>query len=72
MARVAGAWWPGGRTAQKALANEPSMTASIAWVTAPTARIAASQEPGEAIVSGSSDVGPSRQACSMRPMYGVG
>src|SRR6218665_2829856 len=35
------AWWPGGRTAQKALSISPAMTASVAASAAPAARRAA-------------------------------
>src|SRR5216683_2813646 len=38
MARSCSAWWPGGRTAQKALSASPPTTASTAAQTAPTAR----------------------------------
>ena len=48
------AWWPGGRTAQKALATSPSSTASVAATAAPAARSTASQVAGQAVVSGSS------------------
>jgi len=48
------AWWPGGRTAQKALTTSPSITASVAATAAPAARNAAPQVPGPALVSGSS------------------
>ena len=36
------AWWPGGRTAQKALSSSPAITASVAAMAAPAARRAAS------------------------------
>ena len=45
------AWWPGGRTWQKALAARPLITASTACRPAPTARSAASQDPAETTVS---------------------
>ncbi len=35
------AWWPGGRTAQKALSISPASTASVAATAAPAARKAA-------------------------------
>src|SRR6266852_4836791 len=47
MARSGSAWWPGGRTAQKALSASPPTTASTAAQTAPTARSAASPERGD-------------------------
>ena len=53
MDRAGSAWWPGGRTAQKALSASPAATASTAAQTAPAARRAASPEPGEMMVSGS-------------------
>jgi hypothetical protein len=37
------AWWPGGRTAQKAFSISPAMTASVAAMAAPAARSAAGQ-----------------------------
>ena len=46
MARLVSAWWPGGLMAQKALSASPWNTASTAAVAAPTARSAASSEPG--------------------------
>ena len=51
MARSGSAWWPGGRTAQKALSASPAITASTAARTAPAARKAASPEAGEISVS---------------------
>lgn len=39
------AWWPGGRTAQKALRFFPFTTLSTACVTAPAARLAAFRDP---------------------------
>ena len=50
------AWWPGGRTEQKAFSASPSITASVAATAAPAARSAAFQVPGLAAVSGSSAV----------------
>jgi hypothetical protein len=35
------AWWPGGRTAQKAFSSSPAITASVAAMAAPAARSAA-------------------------------
>ena len=58
------AWWPGGRTAQKAFSTSPSITASVAATAAPAARIAADQVPGPAMVSGSSARG--RPSASIR------
>ena len=54
IARDGSAWWPGGRTAQKALSASPAMTRSTAEMQAPVARRAASQLPGETTVSTSS------------------
>jgi hypothetical protein len=48
------AWWPGGRTAQKASGSSPSITASTAATPAPAACTAALAEPGEVQVSMSS------------------
>ena len=44
MAAENSAWWPGGRTAQKALRASPLATASTAAQIPPTARSAASPE----------------------------
>jgi hypothetical protein len=43
MAWLRQAWWPGGRTAQKALSISPAITASVAAKVAPAARKADSQ-----------------------------
>ena len=51
MAVLALAWWPGGRTAQKATGSSPSITASTAATPAPAACRAALAEPGEVMVS---------------------
>ena len=37
------AWWPGGRTAQKAFSSSPAITASVASMAAPADTSAASQ-----------------------------
>ena len=60
------AWWPGGRTAQKALRASPAMTRSTALTAAPAARRAAVSEPGERKVSASSAAKPraGTRACS--------
>jgi hypothetical protein len=50
---------PGRRTAQKALSALPVATASTAWSAAPIARIAASHDPGETVVSMSTRAIPS-------------
>ena len=47
------AWWPGGRTAQNAVAHSPRMTRSTAITTAPAACFAAFSECGLSAVSGS-------------------
>ncbi len=49
------AWWPGGRTEQKAFSTSPSITASVAATAAPAARCTACQVPALAAVSGSSE-----------------
>ncbi len=41
MALLRVAWWPGGRTAQKAFSSSPASTASVAATAAPAARSAA-------------------------------
>lgn len=46
MVLAVAAWWPGGRTAQKAFCASPFCTTSTAAQTAPAARIAAPSEPG--------------------------
>ncbi len=53
MARLRSAWWPGGRTAQNAVAHSPRMTRSTAITTAPAACFAAFSECGLSAVSGS-------------------
>ena len=47
--RPGSAWWPGGRTAQKALSASPATTASTAAATAPAACSAASPDSGQRI-----------------------
>ena len=46
------AWWPGGRTAQKARSVWPAATSRTAWTTAPAARRAAFRLPADMKVSG--------------------
>ncbi len=58
MGRSGSAWWPGGRTAQKARSISPAATARTASTTAPQARRAASRLPGDMAVSGSSRTSP--------------
>ena len=59
MARAGAAWGPGGRTAQKALANSPRITASTAAIPAPAACSAASALPEPMAVSPSITTCPS-------------
>ena len=47
------AWWPGGRTAQKALLARPDSTSSVAATAAPAERSAACSVPVPTVVSGS-------------------
>src|SRR5437763_811523 len=54
MARVASAWWPGGRTSANAPCADPSSTRRTASQAAPAARTAASIDPALVAVSGSS------------------
>jgi hypothetical protein len=47
------AWWPGGRTAQKALLARPDSTSSVAATAAPAEASAACSVPAATTVSGS-------------------
>ena len=47
MGRPGSAWWPGGRTAQKARAVSPAATSRTAETTAPAARRAAFRLPAD-------------------------
>ena len=70
------AWWPGGRTQQKAFSSSPAITASVAAMAAPAERRAASQVWMLIEVSGSilAWVGPpasiSSRSPSLRPAQG--
>lgn len=57
MGRVGVAWWPGGRTAQKADAWRSPQTARTASSAQPAAAAAASQEAPDTTVSGVSWTG---------------
>ncbi len=54
MGRPGSAWWPGGRTAQKARSAWPAATSRTAATTAPAARRAAFRLPADMKVSASS------------------
>src|SRR4029450_6834679 len=60
MARVARAWWPGGRTAQKAAVNSPASRRPMTLGPAPAASSAASPEAGLARGGGAGARAPRR------------